>query len=141
MTEPNMKPVQVLLVEDDAIDRETIQRAFANRKIANTLHTANDGIEAMEILKSGRVVEPVIILLDINMPRMNGLEFLQEMRQDPEHARHVVFVLTTSSDQSDIYEAYNLNVAGYMLKSNVGTGFFEAVQLIEHYWRVVEMPQ
>lgn len=140
MPELKTKPAQLLLVEDDAIDRETIQRAFSKLKIANDLHIAHDGIQALEMLRDDKIPQPILILLDINMPRMNGLEFLQELRDDPKLSRSVVFVLTTSSDQSDIFQAYDLNVAGYMLKSNVGKGFFEVIDLIEHYWRVVELP-
>lgn len=140
MTTDKLNPVSVLLVEDDVIDRQFIHRAFDKLRIANEVFHASDGIEALDLLRSGQVPRPVLILLDINMPRMNGLEFLKALRQDREHAHHVVFVLTTSSDQKDIYEAYNLNIAGYMLKSGVGEGFVDAISLIEHYWRVVEMP-
>ncbi|MEL7296280.1 MAG: response regulator [Pseudomonadota bacterium] len=135
-----IRPIELLLVEDDAVDREAVQRALVKLKIANSLHIAHDGIEALEKLRSGTVKTPVIILLDINMPRMNGLEFLRELRKDPDHAHHIVFVLTTSGDQKSIFDAYNLNVQAYMLKSNVGDGFIHALELIERYWRVVEIP-
>jgi DNA-binding NarL/FixJ family response regulator len=82
-----------------------------------------------------------VILLDLNMPVMNGLEFLGELREDPALRDATVFILTTSQAESDIAEGYRRNVAGYMIKSNVGDSFMEAVKLIESYWRVVELPE
>ncbi|MEO0996874.1 MAG: response regulator [Pseudomonadota bacterium] len=134
------RPVNILLVDDDEVDIEAMSRSFARRKIGNSVHVAANGLEALQFLRDGNGLErPVIILLDINMPQMNGLEFLQELRADPELNDLIVFVLTTSEDQNDVYAAYNLNVAGYMLKSEVGDSFHEAIDLIEHYWRVVEL--
>ena len=132
-------PVNILLVEDDDIDLEVVTRAFRKRRIANNLFVARDGIEALDLLRSGKIASPVMILLDINLPRMDGLEFLKAIRTDPQHYHHTVFVLTTSANQVDLYKAYDLNVAGYMVKSDVGEGFVEAVQQIEAYWRFVEV--
>ncbi|MEM9171859.1 MAG: response regulator [Pseudomonadota bacterium] len=141
MTESNStKPVNILLVEDDEVDIVTIRRAFERKRISNRVYIANDGIDALALLRSGQIDSPVFILLDINMPRMNGIEFLRELRADPKHKSHTVFILTTSSDQRDISEAYEMNVAGYMLKTDVGDSFIEAIGLIEHYWRLVELP-
>ncbi|MFK7887105.1 MAG: response regulator [Gammaproteobacteria bacterium] len=134
--------VKILLVEDDEIDVESVRRSFERNRIANTIYVAKDGVEGLEMLRgtgAQRLDRPLIILLDINMPRMNGLEFLREVRADKELRDLVVFVLTTSSNENDIFEAYNLNVAGYMLKTEVGNGFAEAIRLIDHYWRVVEL--
>jgi len=134
--------VNILLIEDDDIDVESVRRSFLRNRIANTIHVAHDGLEGLEKLRCGgeeRIERPLIVLLDINMPRMNGLEFLREIRADDELRDLVVFVLTTSSNEYDIFEAYNLNVAGYMLKTQVGDGFGDAIKLIDHYWRVVEL--
>ncbi|MEL6871004.1 MAG: response regulator [Pseudomonadota bacterium] len=139
-TEQPLQPVNVLLVDDDEVDVVTVRRAFERKRIANRIYVAKDGIDALDLLRSGEIARPILILLDINMPRMNGLEFLREMRADPRHHNHVVFVLTTSSDQSDIFDAYELNIAGYMLKNEVGDGFVDAIGLIESYWRIVELP-
>lgn len=139
-TEQSLQPVNVLLVDDDEVDVVTVRRAFERKRIANRIYVAKDGIDALDLLRSGEIARPILILLDINMPRMNGLEFLREMRADPRHHNHVVFVLTTSSDQSDIFDAYELNIAGYMLKNEVGDGFVDAIGLIESYWRIVELP-
>ena len=81
------------------------------------------------------------MILDINMPRMSGLELLRKIREDAELRNLIVFVLTTSNDEQDKFEAYDLNVAGYMLKSDIGGSFMGAVSLVDQYWRVVEFPQ
>ncbi len=133
-------PVNILLVEDDEVDIENVRRALRKRKIANPLFVARDGLEALELLGREEVTAPVMILLDINMPRMDGLEFLKRIRKDDEHKNHTVFILTTSARQSDLYKAYDLSVAGYMMKSDVGDAFIEAVELVDDYWRVVVTP-
>ncbi len=131
-------PVNILLVEDDEVDIENVRRALRKRKIANPLFVARDGLEALELLERGQVTAPVMILLDINMPRMDGLEFLKRIRKDDQHKNHTVFVLTTSARQSDLYQAYDLSVSGYMMKSDVGDAFIEALELVDDYWRVIE---
>ena len=83
---------------------------------------------------------PSLVILDINMPRMNGLELLTKLRADKSLHHLIVFVLTTSNDEQDKFDAYNLNVAGYMLKSDMGSSFIKSVQLVEMYWKVIEFP-
>jgi CheY-like chemotaxis protein len=138
-------PISLLLVEDDDIDAESIQRAFKKQKIANPLVRASDGIEALALLrgqdKEKQLKSPYIILLDINMPRMNGHEFLQELRNDPALHGCVVFVLTTSDTDRDIDQAYSQNVAGYIIKSRAGADFVNLTGLIDHYWRYIELPK
>jgi CheY-like chemotaxis protein len=140
----NYQAVNVLLVEDDLVDIMTIQRGFASLKIANPIITAKDGIEALDILKGRngkeRLSKPYIIFLDLNMPRMNGVEFLKVLREDPELKASVVFVLTTSGLDEDRVKAYDANVAGYIIKSEAGKNFMDAIQLIDHYWRIIELP-
>lgn len=131
-------PVNILLVEDDEVDIENVRRALRKRKIANPLFVARDGLEALELLEREQVTAPVMILLDINMPRMDGLEFLKRIRKDDQHKNHTVFVLTTSARLSDLYQAYDLSVSGYMMKSDVGDAFIEALELVDDYWRVIE---
>lgn len=141
----NHKSVNVLLVEDNAIDREAVRRAFRKHRIANPIIDAVDGVAALEILRGTgdrpSLQRPYIILLDINMPRMNGIEFLEELRGDAELRDSVVFVLTTSKSDQDKMAAYDRHVAGYVVKSEVGAGFIELVGLLDHYWRVVELPE
>lgn len=137
--------VNVLLIEDDIIDIEGVKRAFEEKKIANPIWVAQDGIEGLEILRGEngkqRIPSPYLILLDINMPRMNGFEFLDEIRSDDKLKNSVVFMLTTSSDDEDMAHAYAKNIAGYIVKHTAGEGFLEAVSLLDHYWRVVELPK
>ncbi len=138
------KAVEILLVEDDEVDVRALKRTFQELKIANTIHVARDGFEAFDILRGtddrSPLPRPYIILLDLNMPRMNGIEFLKEVRNDPKLHDSVVFVLTTSRAEEDKIEAYRLNVAGYMVKSRLGTSFFECVTMLDHFWRVIEFP-
>ncbi len=138
------KQVQILLVEDDEVDVDFLLRAFAKANIANKITVARDGYEALEILNGEgghqRLPRPYIILLDINMPRMNGLEFLHVLRQDAELGSSVVFMLTTSSAHKDMLAAYDEHVAGYILKQNVGAEFLALPNLLANYWRVVEFP-
>ena len=132
------KVVTILLVEDDEIDVKALRWAFDKLKIANPLVIARDGVEAWEMLQE--LPRPYLIITDINMPRMNGIELLRKIRQS-EHCRDsIVFMLTTSNDEQDKIDAYDLNVAGYMLKSDMGTSFTRAIGLIENYWKVVEFP-
>ena len=138
------RTVNVLLVEDNVIEHEAVRRAFQRERIGNPITTAVDGVEALATLR-GRgdtpaLARPFLILLDLNMPRMNGLEFLTEIRADPELKDSIVFVLTTSRSDEDRVASYNLNVAGYIVKSDVGAGFVRLIALLDHYWRVVEFP-
>lgn len=139
-----MPEVNILLVEDDDVDVMAVKRSFRELRIANPLFEARDGIEALERLRGKQGLPPIpspfIILLDLNMPRMNGMEFLEEIRKDPQLHASIVFVMTTSSDENDRVRAYNYNVAGYVLKHSPGRSFIDAVSMLEHYWRIVELP-
>lgn len=139
-----MAVANILLVEDDEVDVMAVKRAFRQLKIANPLYEARDGLEALEMLRgtAGRppLPRPYIVLLDLNMPRMGGLEFLDALRKDPVLHRSIVFVMTTSADEEDRVRAYNQNIAGYVLKHSPGRSFMDAVSMLEHYWRVVELP-
>ena len=134
----NGKTVTILLVEDDEVDIKALRWAFDKLKIANPVMVARDGVEAMAMLPT--LPRPYLIIADINMPRMNGIEFLRKVRATDEYRDSIVFVLTTSNDEQDKFDAYDLNVAGYMLKSDMGTSFTRAIGLIENYWKIVELP-
>jgi CheY-like chemotaxis protein len=138
------KPLNILLVEDDDGDAKALQRAFRSAKIANPMLRAVDGMEALEILRgtNGRDKPPfpLLLLVDLNMPRMNGLQFVQALRQDDALRQLVVFILTTSKREEDKMAAYNLNVAGYILKATAGQDFLNLVNLVDCYWRMVELP-
>jgi CheY-like chemotaxis protein len=134
------KEVSLLIVDDDDIDAISLERALRKLRLLNTLFRARDGREALELLRSGQVPAPYIILLDLNMPRMNGLEFLEALRTDPLLTHAVVFVLTTSKSDEDLVAAYRKHVAGYVFKQHMDRDFMEVMGLIEHYWRIVELP-
>lgn len=139
-----MAVVNILLVEDDEIDVMAVKRAFRELKIANPLFEASDGIEALEMLREtggNAIPRPFIILLDLNMPRMGGIEFVKELRSDPALKSSIVFIMTTSAAEEDRINAYNLNVAGYVLKHSPGHSFLDAIAMLEHYWRIVELPE
>lgn len=135
---PTSKEVKILLVEDDEIDVKALLKAFAKLKIANPVTVAKDGLEGWDALET--LPRPYLIIMDINMPRMNGLELLEKIRASDAHRDAIVFILTTSTDDQDKFEAYNMNVAGYMLKSDMGTSFIRAIEMVERYWRVIEFP-
>ena len=138
---PQTRPVTILVVDDDDVDVLGIERALKKLKIANPIVRAHDGVEALEILRSPEgLPRPYLILLDINMPRMNGQEMLAELRQDKSLSSAVVFVLTTSQDDQDKLMAYSKHVAGYIVKQHVGDGFMRVTEMLDHYWRVVELP-
>jgi CheY-like chemotaxis protein len=130
--------VTILLVEDDEVDVKALRWAFDKLKIANPVHVARDGVEAWDMLQA--LNRPYLVITDINMPRMNGIELLRKIRASNELRDSIVFVLTTSNDEQDKFDAYNLNVAGYMLKSDMGASFTRAISMVENYWRVVELP-
>lgn len=139
---PNL--VNILLIEDDEVDIMNLQRAFRKNNISNPLYIARDGLEALQMLKGEnpevKVPQPKILLLDINMPRMNGIEFLIQLRKDPELRSLSVFVMTTSNEESDKIAAYDLNVAGYVLKPLSFEGFTNAISILNHYWQLCEIP-
>ncbi len=136
--------VNILLLEDDDGDAKAIKRALRKAKVANPITRAIDGVEALEILegRNGKpqLPGPHLLLVDINMPRMDGIEFLRELRSKPGLKRSIAFVLTTSARDEDIIAAYDLNVAGYVLKNNAGSDFLELIELLDCYWRVVRFP-
>jgi len=133
------KTVTLVLIEDDHIDVEAIKRGFKKYKIANPFLVAHDGISGLELLRKG-IQRPFIILLDLNMPRMNGIEFLKELRKDQGLKNSIVFVLTTSNDDRDRWAAYEQNIAGYLLKSQAGKDFQHLIQMLDMYWRYVQFP-
>ena len=133
--------LNILLVEDDEVDVMNVKRAFKQHNIRNPLFVAGDGVEALEKLRNGEIPKDRrIILLDLNMPRMNGIEFLRELRNDPELSATTVVVLTTSKDDQDRIDAYNLNVAGYLVKPVTFGNFCEVMVTLNKYWSLVEFP-
>ncbi len=139
----NHNEVNILVVDDDDIDAEAISRAFLKHRIANPIVRAIDGVDALNYLRGEgvpRLRRPHIVLLDINMPRMDGIEFLRELRSDPALTDTIVFMLTTSNADRDKTRAYQDHIAGYLVKSKVGSDFSELIRLMNCYWRIIEMP-
>jgi CheY-like chemotaxis protein len=133
--------LNILLVEDDEVDVMNVRRAFERNNVSNPLFVAGNGLEALEMLRNDQIPrERRLVLLDLNMPKMNGIEFLQALRADPELAATPVVVLTTSNDDQDKIDAYNLNVAGYLLKPVTFSNFCERMATLNKYWTLVEMP-
>lgn len=139
------KVLNILLVDDDEVDVMNVQRAFRKNNILNPLFIASNGLEALDLLRgtNGKEVIPDerrLILLDLNMPKMGGIEFLRVVRADPKLRSLTVIVLTTSDDERDKVEAYNLNVAGYLVKPVTFMAFVEAMATLNKYWTINELP-
>jgi CheY-like chemotaxis protein len=136
------KPLNILLVDDDDGDAKAVQRAFQKARIANPLIRAVDGMEALDMLKGAngkaKPPTPFMLLVDLNMPRMNGIQLVKTLREDDDLRKSIVFMLTTSKREK--VAAYNLNVAGYIVKETAGQDFLKLVGLVDCYWRIVEMP-
>ena len=125
--------ITILHVEDDQVDKMVIERVIKRLNLTNNLLHASNGEEKLEQL-------PQVILLDINMPKMNGLEFLKELRSDPSINFISVFVLTTSNDDYDRKEAYQHNVAGYFVKPVDISQFETTFQTLSNFWKICVWP-
>lgn len=131
----------ILLVEDDQVDVMTVKRALKEIHVTNPIVNLENGEEALNYLRDPHSVKPCIILLDLNMPIMNGIEFLQVAKQDAQLKRIPVVVLTTSEEQQDKVNSFDLGVAGYMAKPVDYRQFVEIMRSIDAYWTISEMPQ
>jgi len=129
-----------LLVEDDSVDAMTVKRAFKDLKVLNPLVLTANGEEALQYLRSKSNKKPCVTLLDLNMPKMNGIEFLKVVKADEVLKKIPVVVLTTSKEESDIVESFKLSVAGYIVKPVDYKKFVEAIRAIELYWTLSELP-
>ncbi len=132
---------RILLVEDDDLDAMNVKRAFRGEAAVESVTVAQDGVEALELLRSGRLaLDRLVMLVDLRMPRMNGLELLRELRQHPRLSRIPVVILTTSADERDRAAAYELHAAGYLLKPLDGGSFRECMQRFAAYWSHMQHP-
>lgn len=136
--------LNIVLVEDDDVAAESVMRGLARSGVTAPVVWAQDGEMALRVLRGSdperRAQRPRVVLLDLNMPRMNGFEFLQHARADPVLRDEVVFVLTTSDADADRTRAYHENVAGYMVKASVGPQFAKLAQLLQSYRLAVRLP-
>ena len=129
----------ILLAEDDSVDAMTVKRALKDLKITNQLVHTTNGEEALEYLRDKDNTKPCLILLDLNMPKMNGIEFLKVVKADDLLKRIPVVVLTTSREEQDIIESFKLSVAGYMVKAVDYKKFIETIRTIDLYWTLSEL--
>ena len=138
-------PVTILLVDDDDGVAKAVTRAFRTIRLANPIVRAIDGVDALERLRgeNGKeaVAKPTVMLVDLNMPRMGGIELITELRKDPELRQTIVFVLTTSGSGKDIAEAYDAHISGYIRKDDAGRDFQGLIDLLDSFWKVVQMPR
>ena len=133
-------PLAVLLVEDDELQQTSVRRALEKAGITHPLFVAGDGVEALELLRSGKMPARRLVLLDVNMPRMDGLAFLGAVRADPLLKPLIVVMLTTSQEPRDKLEAQELNCAGYLRKSSDFPKFVEQLRVLGQYWSMMEIP-
>ncbi|KTD69360.1 two-component response regulator [Legionella steelei] len=139
------KSIHFMLIDDDAIDIKDMQRTFKKNNIDNPLHVATNGLEALNKLlgqNGEKKIHPTpkIIILDINMPKMNGIEFIKNVRANKNLRSMLIFILTTSNSEKDKIDAYNLNVAGYIVKPFHISRFMEIISSLHHYWNLLEFP-
>ena len=134
----NSKPI--LLIEDDDVDVMTVNRALRDSKVANQLVSIGDGEEAIEYLRDENATKPSIILLDLNMPKMDGAEFLKIVKADNILKKIPVVILTTSNSDRDVTESFELGAAGYMVKSVDYEKFVETIRAINQYWTLSKLP-
>lgn len=132
--------ITILLIEDDEVDVMGVRRAFDDYGLTNPIEVVPNGMDALEKLRAGSIKSPYLVLLDLNMPRMNGIEFLHIIRNDPMLQKMIVFVLTTSRAPEDKDKAYRHNVAGYLTKDGASGGYINAAHLLDQYARIVELP-
>ncbi len=136
-----MKPHQhILLIEDDEVDVMTVRRSLKEIGAANPLDHAADGEEGLAFLRAPANARPGLILLDLNMPRMNGIEFLAELKKDLALQSIPVVVLTTSQEESDRVGSFEKSVSGYMIKPVDYAQFVQTMRVINDYWATSESP-
>ncbi len=138
------RSLHILLVEDEPLDVRLIQWLFEQHQLDYPLHVARSGVEALELLRGTDekppIPQPCVVLLDLHLPRMGGIEFLQTLRQDPKLTSNIVFVLSTSNDDEEKRQVYRLNAAGYLLKGELTLNGRHAVHMLHHYAEACHFP-
>jgi two-component system, chemotaxis family, response regulator Rcp1 len=139
------QPIEILLIEDNLGDVRLTQEALREGKLANNLHVARDGVEAIEFLRRigpfASAVRPDLILLDLNLPRKDGRAVLAEIKGDPDLRRIPVVILTTSEAEQDVVQSYDLHANCYVTKPLVLDSFVQVVRSIDSFWlTVVRLP-
>lgn len=134
------KQLNILLVEDDEVDVMNLKRAFQKNNIQHRLFVAYNGEDALYLLRFTDIPKPHVILLDINMPKMNGLELLHILRNDPYYKDVSIYILTSSNEEIDRHKAFDLNVSGYMLKPLSSNDFVTQISVLNNFWQHSEFP-
>ncbi|MES2779149.1 MAG: response regulator [Bacteroidota bacterium] len=134
------KTLNILLVDDDIVDIMNMKRAFAKKGFQHPLYIAHNGDEAMQMLEQQLIPVPHVILLDLNMPKMGGVEFLEIIRKHPAYKHIHVVVLTTSDEDADKFKAHRHNISSYLIKPLSGTEFSEQVDTLNNSWEIVSFP-
>jgi CheY-like chemotaxis protein len=140
---PVPSELTILLVEDDDVDAMTVQRGLIKAKIINKLVRAHDGVEALEMLRGEgfpRLPPPYLLLVDIHMPRLDGIGLIKAVRADPALTQTVIFVLTTSDDDRDKMAAYNEHIAGYVVKTSTHDELLPLTTMLNYYLLIVKPP-
>ena len=131
----------ILLIEDDQVDAMIVERALKEIRVSNPLDMACNGEEALDYLRDPEKENPCIMLLDLNMPKMNGVEFLREVKSDDSLKKIPILVLTTSREVGDRKDTFSNGVAGYMIKPVEYKDFVEVIKTIDKYWTLSELPE
>ena len=131
----------ILLIEDDIVDVMSVKRALKDINVTNPLYHVENGVKALEFLRDKEKPRPTIILLDLNMPKMGGIEFLSVMKKDEKIRRIPVIILTTSQAEYDKIQSYDLGVAGYMIKPVDYQQFMEVIRAMCMYWTLSEVAE
>lgn len=131
----------ILIIDDDLVDAMTIKRAFKDINVTNPIDLVGNGEEALEHLRNRSRVKPCLIFLDLNMPKMNGIEFLRILRQDDDLNMIPVIILTTSKDEHDKVGSFKLGISGYIVKPVDYGKFVEVIRTIKDYWTYSELPR
>jgi CheY-like chemotaxis protein len=142
---PDREPVEILLAEDNPGDVKLTRKALEKGRLANNLHVVNDGVETMEFLRGEGEYEgrprPDLVLLDLNMPRKDGREVLEEIKESEQLKRIPVVVLTSSEAEEDVIRSYDLHANAYLTKPVDFDGFIDVVSTLEEFWlQVVKLP-
>jgi CheY-like chemotaxis protein len=142
---PDREPVEILLAEDNPGDVKLTRKALEKGRLANNLHVVNDGVETMEFLRGEGEYEgrprPDLVLLDLNMPRKDGREVLEEIKESEQLKRIPVVVLTSSEAEEDVLRSYDLHANAYLTKPVDFDGFIDVVGTLEEFWlQVVKLP-
>ena len=141
----NFEEVHILIIDDDDISIRAVKRAITKMKLANPIRVAHDGLQGLEVLRGeageDQLMPPYVVLLDINMPRMNGHEFLAELRGDPKLRQAIVFVMTTSDAPKDVMAAYDMNIAGYVVKEDIFESFRKTLEVVDLFSKLIVFPK